>query len=48
MTLSLSKMLPHLTLLGVDVIDERPYELELGPDERAFIYDFGLPVPGRP
>ena len=24
-TLSLSKILPHLSLLGVDVVDERPY-----------------------
>jgi glutamate dehydrogenase len=45
-TLSLSKILPHLSLLGVDVIDERPYELQLGREERAFIYDFGLRVPG--
>ncbi len=46
-SMSLSKILPHLSLLGVDVIDERPYELELGADRRAFIYDFGLTVPGR-
>ncbi|HEX8489093.1 MAG TPA: NAD-glutamate dehydrogenase [Propionibacteriaceae bacterium] len=45
-SLSLSTVLPHLSLLGVDVIDERPYELLLGPDDRAFIYDFGLKVPG--
>jgi glutamate dehydrogenase len=45
-SLSLSAILPHLSLLGVDVIDERPYELVLGNDERAFIYDFGLRVPG--
>ena len=45
-SMSLSAILPHLSLLGVDVIDERPYELELGNDERAFIYDFGLRVPG--
>ncbi|HYP46556.1 MAG TPA: NAD-glutamate dehydrogenase [Propionibacteriaceae bacterium] len=44
-SLSLSKVLPHLSLLGVDVIDERPYEL-LADTERAFIYDFGLVVPG--
>ena len=44
--MSLSKILPHLSLLGVDVIDERPYELALGPDKRAFVYDFGLTVPG--
>ncbi|HET9650410.1 MAG TPA: NAD-glutamate dehydrogenase [Microlunatus sp.] len=46
-TLSLSKLLPHLTLLGVDVIDEIPYELQLPAEqERAFIYDLGLRVPG--
>ncbi len=28
-SMSLSKVLPHLSLLGVDVIDERPYELNL-------------------
>ena len=28
--LSLSKIMPHLSLLGVDVVDERPYELQLG------------------
>jgi glutamate dehydrogenase len=47
-SLSLSKILPHLSLLGVDVIDERPYELALGNDQRAFIYDFGVRVPGGP
>jgi len=45
-SLSLSKVLPHLTLLGVDVIDERPYELLLADDQRAYIYDFGVRVPG--
>jgi glutamate dehydrogenase len=45
-SLSLSKVLPHLSLLGVDVIDERPYELVLGHDQRAYIYDFGITVPG--
>lgn len=45
-SLSLSKILPHLSLLGVDVIDERPYELAMGKDQRAFIYDFGVQVPG--
>ncbi|GAB2574510.1 NAD-glutamate dehydrogenase [Microlunatus antarcticus] len=46
MSLSLSQLLPHLTRLGVDVIDERPYELDAGDSERAWIYDFGLAVPG--
>ncbi len=45
-SLSLSRILPHLSLLGVDVIDERPYELSTGESEKAFIYDFGLTVPG--
>ncbi len=44
-SMSLSTILPHLTRLGVDVIDERPYELTLRGD-RAFVYDFGLSVPG--
>jgi glutamate dehydrogenase len=44
--ISLSQILPHLTLLGVDVIDERPYELLIGNGTRAFIYDFGITVPG--
>ena len=45
-TLSLSKILPHLSLLGVDVVDERPYELTVADDKRAFVYDFGVVVPG--
>jgi glutamate dehydrogenase len=45
-SLSLSKILPHLSLLGVNVIDERPYELPIGKTQRAFIYDFGVQVPG--
>jgi glutamate dehydrogenase len=45
-SLSLSRILPHLSVLGVDVIDERPYELTMGNDQRAFIYDFGIQVPG--
>ena len=45
-SLSLSRILPHLSLLGVSVIDERPYELSMSNGEKAFIYDFGLTVPG--
>ncbi|HET7476496.1 MAG TPA: NAD-glutamate dehydrogenase [Dermatophilaceae bacterium] len=44
--ISLSKVLPHLSLLGVDVIDERPHELPIDDQERGYIYDFGLAVPG--
>ena len=45
-SLSLSTVLPHLSLLGVDVIDERPYELTFGRADRRYIYEFGLAVPG--
>ncbi len=45
-SLSLSRILPHLSLLGVDVIDERPYELAMSDRERGFIYDFGIQVRG--
>jgi glutamate dehydrogenase len=39
--LSLSHVLPILSAMGVEVVDERPYELEL-PEGRAWVYDFGL------
>jgi glutamate dehydrogenase len=39
--LSLSQVLPVLSAMGVEVIDERPYELE-GLDRPSYIYDFGL------
>ncbi|HLU40920.1 MAG TPA: NAD-glutamate dehydrogenase, partial [Microthrixaceae bacterium] len=49
--LSLSMMLPTLSSLGVEVVDERPYLLEergSGHGTRsAWIYDFGLRFPGK-
>ena len=39
--LSLSQVLPMLSTMGVEVIDERPYELE-GLKRQSYIYDFGL------
>ena len=39
--LSLSEVLPILSTTGVEVVDERPYELE-GLDRESYIYDFGL------
>ncbi len=39
--LSLSGVLPMLSSMGVEVVDERPYILENLPRE-SFIYDFGL------
>ncbi len=39
--LSLSHILPVLSAMGVEVTDERPYELE-GLPRQSYIYDFGL------
>jgi glutamate dehydrogenase len=39
--LSLSQVLPMLSSMGVEVVDERPYELE-GLERRSVIYEFGL------
>jgi len=46
--LSLSEMLPILSSLGVEVVDERPYGLEQLP-RPSHVYDFGLRyAPGLP
>jgi glutamate dehydrogenase len=42
---SLSAVLPVLNRLGVEVIDERPYELRCADRSVAWIYDFGLRMP---
>ncbi|MGI8701850.1 MAG: NAD-glutamate dehydrogenase [Nocardioidaceae bacterium] len=42
--LSLSAVLPVLSALGVEVVDERPYEIEI-EQSRAWVYDFGLRHP---
>ncbi|MEU2430564.1 NAD-glutamate dehydrogenase [Streptomyces sp. NPDC007861] len=42
---SLSSVLPVLNRLGVEVIDERPYELRCADRTHAWIYDFGLRMP---
>ena len=39
--LSLSEVLPILSTTGVEVVDERPYQLE-GLERESYIYDFGL------
>ncbi|GAB7108792.1 NAD-glutamate dehydrogenase [Streptomyces phaeofaciens JCM 4814] len=43
--ISLSAVLPVLNRLGVEVIDERPYELRCTDRSVAWIYDFGLRIP---
>ncbi|MEU0336904.1 NAD-glutamate dehydrogenase [Streptomyces sp. NPDC006193] len=44
-SISLSKVLPVLSRLGVEVTDERPYELRCTDRTTAWIYDFGLRMP---
>ncbi|OEU87161.1 NAD-glutamate dehydrogenase [Streptomyces abyssalis] len=42
---SLSAVLPALQAMGVEVVDERPYELRCSDKSKAWIYDFGLRMP---
>ncbi|WP_200263318.1 NAD-glutamate dehydrogenase [Streptomyces sp. HSG2] len=44
-SVSLSAVLPVLSRLGVEVTDERPYELRCADHTTAWIYDFGLRLP---
>ncbi|QIG44208.1 NAD-glutamate dehydrogenase [Nocardioides anomalus] len=44
--LSLSEVLPMLSSMGVEVVDERPYELD-GLERPSMVYEFGLRY-GRP
>ncbi len=44
--LSLTTVLPFFRNLGVEVVDERPYEIEAHDGSRAYVYDFGLRYPG--
>jgi glutamate dehydrogenase len=43
--ITLSAVLPVLNRLGVEVMDERPYELRCADRGVAWIYDFGLRMP---
>ncbi|MBO2456743.1 NAD-glutamate dehydrogenase [Actinomadura violacea] len=40
--ISLSRVLPLLQNMGVEVIDERPYEVNTSDGQRYWIYDLGL------
>lgn len=42
--LSLTQVLPMFTHLGVEVVDERPYEIDRADGVTVHIYDFGLRV----
>ncbi|MEC3978435.1 NAD-glutamate dehydrogenase [Amycolatopsis sp. H20-H5] len=44
---TLSKVLPVLQNMGVEVVDERPYELRREDGSRSWIYDFGLSIDQR-
>jgi len=43
--LSLTQILPLFTHMGVEVTDERPYEVTRGDGVTLFVYDFGLRAP---
>jgi glutamate dehydrogenase len=42
---SLAKALPIFGQTGIEVLDERPYEVELAGRSNVWIYDFGLRLP---
>ncbi|MEO6887034.1 MAG: NAD-glutamate dehydrogenase domain-containing protein, partial [Jatrophihabitantaceae bacterium] len=42
---SLARALPIFTQMGIEVLDERPYEIELSDAADVWIYDFGLRLP---
>jgi glutamate dehydrogenase len=42
---SLARALPIFTQMGIEVLDERPYEIDLSDGETVWIYDFGLRLP---
>jgi glutamate dehydrogenase len=42
--MSLTEAMPHLSVLGAEVIDERPYSWDLR-GVRVLVYDFGLKLP---
>jgi len=45
---SLSQVLPVLQRMGVEVVDERPYEIARAGADSLWIYDFGLRYDGPP
>jgi glutamate dehydrogenase len=42
--MSLTRVMPHLSVLGAEVVDERPYTWDLR-GRRLAVYDFGLRLP---
>ena len=46
--ISLSTVLPVLQSLGVEVVDERPYDMSLDDGTSLWLYDFGIRILGGP
>ncbi|MFN2517510.1 MAG: NAD-glutamate dehydrogenase [Jatrophihabitantaceae bacterium] len=44
-SVSLARALPIFTQMGIEVLDERPYQFELADGLDVWIYDFGLRLP---
>ncbi|MEO9139708.1 MAG: NAD-glutamate dehydrogenase [Jatrophihabitans sp.] len=44
-SVSLARALPIFTQMGIEVLDERPYEIAHDDDRATWIYDFGLRLP---
>ncbi len=44
--MSLSRLLPILQRMGVEVLDEYPYEIRRADGQEAWVLDFGLALPG--
>jgi glutamate dehydrogenase len=44
-SVSLARALPIFTQMGIEVLDERPYQIELPETPDVWIYDFGLHLP---
>ena len=44
-SVSLARALPIFTQMGIEVLDERPYQIELADGSATWIYDFGLRMP---
>ena len=45
--MSLSRLLPILQRMGVEVLDEYPYEIRRADGQEAWVLDFGLALPGE-
>jgi glutamate dehydrogenase len=44
-SVSLARALPIFTQMDIEVLDERPYDIDLASGDEVWIYDFGLRLP---